>query len=79
MQRARRRCLSSRSVSRPFPGVGDQGGEQVAVDAGERSCTPWRGRSLRTMTRIPAGQDDRSRSPVMSVTHAPYLTSPYPS
>jgi hypothetical protein len=59
MQRARRRCLSFRSVN--------------------RSCAPGRGRSLRTMTRIPAGQDDRSRSLVMSATHVPYLTCPSPS
>jgi hypothetical protein len=37
------------------------------------------GRSFRTMTRIPAGQDDRFSSPVMSATHAPSLTRPSPS
>ena len=39
-----------------------------------RSCAPGCGRSLRTMTRIPAGQAARSSMPVMSATHAPVLT-----
>ena len=34
------------------------------------------GLSLRTMTRIPAGQEDRSSIPVSSATHAPSRSVP---
>ena len=57
-----------------FPGVGGERGEPVPVEVGDRSCAPGCGRSLRTMTRIPAGQEDRSSRPVMSATQAPSLT-----
>jgi hypothetical protein len=36
-----------------------------------RSCAPGWGRSLRTMTRIPAGQFAGSSRPVSSATQAP--------
>ena len=56
-----------------FPRVGGEGGEPCPSTSVNRSCAPGCGRSLRTMTRIPAGQDDRSGIPVMSATHAPSL------
>jgi hypothetical protein len=59
-----------------FPRVGGEGGEPVPVDVGEPQLGC--GRSLRTMTRIPAGQDNRSSSPVMSATQAPSRTCPPP-
>ena len=62
-----------------FPRVGGEGGEPVPVDVGEPQLRPGCGRSLRTMTRIPAGQDDRSSISVMSATQAPSLTCPSPS
>ena len=36
-----------------------------------RSCAPGCGRSLRRISRVPAGQADRSTSPVASATQAP--------
>ena len=59
-----------------FSRVGGEGGEPVPVN---RSCAPGWGRSLRTMTRIPAGQDDKSSIAVMSATQAPSLSCPSPS
>ena len=40
-----------------------------------RSWAPGCGRSLRTSSRIPAGQRGRSNSPVISATHAPWRSS----
>ncbi len=62
-----------------FPGVGGERGEPVPVEVGEPQLGPGCGRSLPTMTRIPAGQEDRSSRPVMSATQAPSLTCPSPS
>ena len=39
-----------------FPGVGGDGGEPVAVEVGEPQLGSGVRRSLRTMTRIPAGR-----------------------
>jgi hypothetical protein len=45
--------------------VGGEGGEPVAVDVSERPLRAGWSRSLRTMSRIPAGRADMSRIPVM--------------
>jgi len=52
-------------------GVGDKRGQPQPVGVGEPQLRPRVRRSLRTMTRIPAGHPDRSSSPVSSATHAP--------
>jgi hypothetical protein len=62
-----------------FLRVGGEGGEPVPIEVGEPQLHTGCGRSLRTMTRIPAGQPDRLTSPVMSATHAPSRTWPSPS
>ena len=41
-----------------FPRVSRESGEAVAVDVGEPQLRAGCGRSLRTMTRIPAGQEE---------------------
>jgi hypothetical protein len=58
------------------PGVGGEAGEAVPADAGEAQLGAGVGCSLRTITRIPSGHDDRSSRPVSSATHAPGRTSP---
>ena len=70
--RPRRRCRSSRPASWPFASVvkAVKAVNRCASMSVNRSCAPGCGRSLRTMTRIPAGQDDRSSIPVMSATQA---------
>jgi hypothetical protein len=62
-----------------FPRVGGERGEPVPVEVGEPELRPGCGRSLRTMTRIPAGQEERSSIPVTSATQAPSLACPSPS
>jgi hypothetical protein len=52
-------------------GVGDRAGELVPLDVGEPQLGSEVGRSLRTMTRIRAGQEARSSRPVSSGTPAP--------
>jgi hypothetical protein len=42
-----------------FLRVGGEAGEPVPVKVGEPQLRPGGGRSVRTMTRIPAGRDDR--------------------
>jgi hypothetical protein len=50
-------------------GVGDERGEPVPVDVVNRNCAPRCGRSRRTSTRDPAGQEVRSSASVISVPH----------
>jgi hypothetical protein len=63
----------------PVPGVGGEGGEPVPVDVSEPQLRARVRALLRTIIRIPAGQEDMSRMPVMSATHAPSRTSLSPS
>ena len=86
-QRARRRCRSSRSASWPFLAsvakavnrCPSRSVNRCPSRSVNRSCAPGCGRSLRTMTRIPPGQDARSSRPAMSAIQAPSLTCPFPS
>ena len=69
--RARRRWRSSRSASCPVRASVAKAVTRCPSMSVNRSCAPGWGRSLRTITRIPAGQDDRSSRPVSSATQAP--------
>jgi hypothetical protein len=60
-------------------GVGRERSDPVSVDIGIRSCAPGCGRSLRTITRIPAGHPDMSSRPASSATHAPSRISSWAS
>ena len=60
----------------PGHGVGGETGEPVVVDVDEPQLRAGCGRSLRTITRIPAGQPVRSSRPVSSATQAPGRTWP---
>jgi hypothetical protein len=44
-----------------------------------RSCTQGCGRSFRMMARIPVGQEERPRRPVLSAIQALSMAWPFPS
>jgi hypothetical protein len=52
-------------------GVGEERGHAVPVHVGEGELGAGVGRSLRKISRDPAGQELRSIMPVASATHAP--------
>ncbi len=68
-------CFEERHLSGAR--VGDEGLVAPAVGLLEqRELSAGVGRSRRTMTRIPSGQADRSRSPVSSATSPPARMPP---
>ena len=67
-QRARRRCRTSRSASCPRRLLVAKAVMRLPSTSVIRSWAPGWGRSERMMMRIPAGQVDRSSSPVSSAT-----------
>lgn len=78
-ERARRWCRNSRSASWPWRVLVANAVIRCPSTSVIVNWAPGCGLSLQQMARIPAGQLDRSRSPVSSATHARSRTVPWAS
>ncbi len=75
-QRARNRWRTSRSASVSLVWLVANAVYRMPSRSVIRNCAPGWGISLRTITRIPSGQADRSSIVVMSATQAPSRSTP---